>query len=84
MIHLLVSFSIALTFTMAFSLRYNKWSQPTLILKYFLFIWMVEGVTHYFFIPPDTFGMEVAYVCLFISFALFLGGRVIGSRLLKY
>ena len=84
MMDLLVSFSIALAFTMGFTLRFNRWNEPKFIFKYFIYIWTLEGITHYYFIPHGAFGIEVSLVCLFIAFALFIAGRILCSKLLKY
>ena len=83
MMDLLVSFSIALAFTMGFGLRFNRWSEPKVLFKYFIYIWTLEGVTHYFFIPHGAFGIEVSLVCMFIAFALFVAGRISSSKLLE-
>lgn len=76
----LVSLSIALVLTLMFGFRFGAWRNWKRIVSYFVFFFALEWAAEAWLLPPDAFGIEVAYVCFGIS-ALFVVAILVTQRL---
>lgn len=65
----LVSLSIAMVLTSLFAFRHDNWRRPRLLAAYFTVFLVLEWVAEAYLLPPGAIPLEVAYVCLPLSFA---------------
>jgi hypothetical protein len=79
MLSLLVSFSFAFLLTTMFAFRLRLWDHPFHLAAYFATFMSIEAVTQHYFMPPGIFGIEIAILCLILSF-IFIGVTVIARR----
>ena len=70
---LLIAFSIALLLTSVSAFRFSNGRRPLFLLGYFLVFFSLEWLLAHFILPPDAFGLEIAWVCLGLTVPFVIG-----------
>ena len=75
-----ISACIASTYTAMFTFRFQKWDQPRVVVASFLAFFSVEVAVEWLIVPPGAFGVEIGFVCLFLT-GLIVETMVVAHRL---
>ena len=72
MVSTINAIAFATVLTAGFTLRFRVWREPIKVLLYFSFFVILEVLAHRYAMPEIAFGIELAYVCFSLAFALVL------------
>ena len=76
MVEAFVSLSFATVLTALYGFRYETWQRPKLLLKYFLFFFLLEWIFEYFFFPPQFVQVEMGIICFLIAGVITFAAKV--------
>ncbi len=68
-----IAFSIALLLTSVSAFRFSNGRRPLFLTGYFLVFFSLEWLLAHFILPPDVFGLEIAWVCLGLTVPFVIG-----------